>query len=248
MKNILEKTSLQYLNNIANYKSTFDIKLKIDDILTKYLTIIKEYLIVFNLKINSKMLKNTNFIFQKGFETITHVFETILLYTKNLELTAHHSQKAIYFFIEFTEQITDEQNVFLQLTTRDASMFVYKKTIFEINNDYKRNISLLSNKEQELINNLNIYINIYKLLTTNNIEFTNLIINNGNKINTLKINTTTLLLKLIEKMIDYQNNYYNKINIYNEVCKFLDNSTSKEYIKNVTNAVNNSIDELINNL
>jgi hypothetical protein len=105
---------------------------------------------------------------------------------------------------------------------------------------------LLSNKEQELINNLNIYINIYKLLATNNIEFTNLIINYGNKINTLKINTTTLLLKLIEKMLDYQNNYYNKLNIYNEVCKFLDNSTSKEYIKNVTNAVNNNIDELIN--
>jgi hypothetical protein len=86
MKNVLEKPTIQYLNNVINYNTTFDAKLKVEDILINYSNIIKDYIIVFSKKINSKYLKNSNYIFQKGFETITHVFEIILIYTKNYQM------------------------------------------------------------------------------------------------------------------------------------------------------------------
>jgi hypothetical protein len=80
------------------------------------------------------------FIFERGIETLLHVFSIIFYYTKNLELTFYHTQKAYYFYIEFIEQISDDNVTFLQLSSRDAVMFVYKKTIFDINNEYKKNI------------------------------------------------------------------------------------------------------------
>jgi hypothetical protein len=245
MKNVLEKPTIQYLNNVINYNTTFDAKLKVEDILINYSNIIKDYIIVFSKKINSKYLKNANYIFQKGFETITHVFEIILIYTKNLELTTYHSQKAIFFFIEFTEQITDEQNVFLQLTTRDASMFVYKKTIFEINNEYKRkNIVDMCEKDQEIINKFGVFTNIYNLLVNNNLETLEFIGNNSSKINKLK-DLSELFLQIIEKIISLNETTTNKIDMLPILTRFLSkvNNKDKEYIKCLNKKFNdNEID------
>ena len=93
---------------------------------------------------NSKFLK---FIIIRGCYTVTNVFNNILYYTKNLDLTFYHCQKAYYYYIEFIEQITDEKNTFLQLTSRDAITYVYKKTIYEINNDVRKNVVVI-NKDQ----------------------------------------------------------------------------------------------------
>ena len=60
--------------------------------------------------------------------------------TGYLELSFYHTQKAYYFYIEYIEQISDDNITFLQLTSRDAILFVYKKTIFELNNDCKKKI------------------------------------------------------------------------------------------------------------
>ena len=239
---------LQYLNNVHNYQETFDSKLKTEDILNKLVFIIKEYIETFNNKMKPKHLKNEEFIYNKGFETVIHVFQNVLFYTKNLELTKYHSHKAIFFFIEFTEQITDEQNSFLQLSSKDASMFVYKKTIFEINNEYKRKIQPLTLKEKELLEKVDCFINIYKLLVTNKtIDYTffngNSNINNINlidKINKLKFKTAQILLNLISVTYDKlynsnikTNNNVNNI-IFNKIEKFLNNSNNKDYIKNIS--------------
>ena len=241
--NQTNNNTLQYLNNVNNYKSLFDVKLKIDNILYVYTYIIKEYIINFYTKMAIKHLKNIDFIFIKGFDTITHVFETTLLYTKNIELTKYHSHKAIFFFIEFTEQITDEQNSFLQLSTKDASLFVYKKTIFEINNEYKRKMPNLNLKEQELLEKLNIFIKIYKLIINNKlfevfINSNNTINNTDNniieKINKLKYKTAKILLNLIS--LSYDKLYTNKIILDFIIC-FLKNSNNKEYIEKISNSI-----------
>ena len=83
--------------------------------------------------INPNYLK---FIVIRGIETLTHVFNTILHYTKNLEITYLHSQKAYYYYIEFISQISEDQNIFLQLSSNDAIMYVYKKTIYNINKKF----------------------------------------------------------------------------------------------------------------
>jgi hypothetical protein len=145
-----------------NYKLCLDCD--ISDIVNKYTELIMEYgkFIQENIKI-----KNNNFakfIIIRGLETITHVFRYILYFTKNIDVTYYHCQKSFYFYVEFVSQITEEDKTFLKLTTRDATLYVYKKTIFDINNEIKKNIKNQnqSNECKEKINIVSSYINIYK--------------------------------------------------------------------------------------
>jgi hypothetical protein len=118
-------------------------------------------------KITMKNKPYYKFIFQRGLETLIHVFSILFYYTKNLELTFYHTQKAIYYYIEFIEQISDENVSFLNLSSRDAVLFVYKKTIYEINNEYKRNIIEPNINEQNLL----VFFNSYKYIYKNIIQF-----------------------------------------------------------------------------
>ena len=86
----------------------------------------------------------------------------IFYYTKNLDLTFYHTQKAYFFYIEFIEQIYDDNVTFLRLSSRDALMFVYKKTIFDINNDHKKSLIALTNEEQTIISYVDAHMPIYK--------------------------------------------------------------------------------------
>jgi len=113
------------------------------DILVKYNVLVVEYLNYIIDNIASCSVKEMNYnkyIIMRGFETISHVFSILLNYTKNLEMTYYHSQKAYYYYVEFIGQITNYQESFLQLNSRDACMYVYKKTIFELNNGIRQNM------------------------------------------------------------------------------------------------------------
>ena len=132
--------SFNSLLNVENYKQEFSYSM--DDILKKHSILLNEYLNFIYENINLKSKSCNNFIIIRGIETISHVFSIILYYTKNIDLAFYHGQKAFYFYVEFIGQITDEQHTFLQLNSRDASLFVYKKTIFDINNEYTKNTNL----------------------------------------------------------------------------------------------------------
>jgi len=107
------------------------------------------------------------FIIQRGFETIIHCFKLLLLYTKNVEIALYHSKKAYIYYVEFIGQIGYNNHSFLKLNSTDATLFVYKKTIFEINTDYKKNY-LESEKENKyycyLSENIDLYMIYYKIL------------------------------------------------------------------------------------
>jgi len=124
------------------------------------------------------MMKNKKyycFIFERGVETLIHVFSVIFYYTKNVDLTFYHTQKACYFYVEFIEQISDDNVTFLQLSSRDATLFVYKKTIFDINNEYKKSIQEPTEEEKIILSKINSYMGIYKsivLFITNHNDFT----------------------------------------------------------------------------
>ena len=47
-------------------------------------------------------------------------------------------QKSFYYYIEFIGQIGDSNHQFLQLNSKDATLFVFKKTVFEINSDHRK--------------------------------------------------------------------------------------------------------------
>ena len=85
-------------------------------------------------------------------KTIKHIFNTLILYTKNLELTTYH-KKAYLFYVEFIGQIGEDNNKGLQLNSKDATLSVYKKTIFEINNDFRQ--SYITNTRKTLFEYIN---------------------------------------------------------------------------------------------
>jgi len=131
------------LQNLENYKN--DYTNTTSEIFTKYTGLISEYLIQC---IENIFFKNTNYykyVLVKGIETLTHVFKLLLLYTKNLSLAYSHCQKSLYYYVEFICQIGDDTHSFLQLNTKDASLFVYKKTIFDINNEHRKEFASIKN-------------------------------------------------------------------------------------------------------
>ena len=158
--NNLSDYSHYMLHNTLNYKPS--IKNSVLEILNKFIEVILEYMRFISEKVAKKNKKYNNFLFERGLKTLIHVFSIIFYYTKNLELSFYHTQKAYYFYIEFIEQISDDNITFLQLSSKDAILFVYKKTIFELNNDYKKNIKELSLEEQNILETVNLYINMYK--------------------------------------------------------------------------------------
>lgn len=171
------------LNNLENYKDNIDYS--VFDVNTKYINIIIEYLT--NIINNDSY---STFIIIRGVETITHVFKYILYYTNNLDLTYYHSQKALYLYIEFINQITTDRNVFLQLNSRDALMYVYKKTIFELDRVYCKDICDSNKKNTEYIKQVNDFID----LTTSILFY---ILNNKE---TLNINAG--IIRTIHKIYD----------------------------------------------
>jgi hypothetical protein len=158
--NTLSEHSNYLLYNVSNYKLHIDNT--VTEILNKFVSVIIEYMRFISEKITMKNKPYYRFIFERGIETLIHVFSVIFYYTKNLEITFYHTQKAYYFYIEFIEQISDDNINFLQLSSRDAIMFVYKKTIFEINNEHRKNISEPTQDEKNMLSLINIYTYIYK--------------------------------------------------------------------------------------
>jgi hypothetical protein len=194
---------------VKNYKNTIDCS--VDDVISKFSTIMLDYIIVTSEKLNIKNNTYFQYIFERGLETIIHVFQIIFYYTKNIELTYQQCQKAYLYYIEFIEQISDENVSFLQLSSKDAVLFVYKKTIYDLNSEYIKNISFPNEEQHKFILSVNTYISIYKsiiLFLLKKIENTtktdktdkiiNLNLNRGHKINSIHnfvTNITTLFKK-----------------------------------------------------
>jgi len=83
-----------------------------------------------------KMSENTNNdhirkIINVGLITFQTVFRMILYTSFNAEMAFHHSQKAVYYYIEFIRQIF-EKGIYMRLSPIDAMTFVFKKTIYDL--------------------------------------------------------------------------------------------------------------------
>ena len=182
------------LQNLDNYRKKIDNTTS--EITEKYYMLIAEYFKFITENIKVKNSNFAKFIITRGLDTITNVFNSIFYYTKNIDLTYFHCQKSFYFYVEFVGQISEDEKMFLQLSSRDATLYVYKKTIFEINNECKNTIesSKLINEQIAIINS---YINIYKTMVYKIIQSDRNNINNNLYIETFekickKINKTNL--------------------------------------------------------
>ena len=231
------------LNNIENYKTELDSNEHI--LFIKYIGLIHELIecSVDNIFIQkSEYLK---YILMKGIKNVFYIFNFLLLYTKNLELTIYHTQKAILYFIEFIGQIGDDNHSFLKLNTKDASLFIYKKTIFEVNNDFRKSYEE-SEETKTKMEMLYLYIETYNnimLKIIENFDF------QSKSLEDLQTITFTKLYKIVESLIQLpiifksnKENIKEKINEYNTFVNNINICYSMPFIcNNYLNLINYTI-------
>ena len=149
------------ISNVENYNKTFEFT-DIKTYVLRYVELINEYMlyVVENMIIQDDTY--LLFLIRRGVETIMHCFKFLLMYTKNLELTIYQCKKALYYYIEFIGQISDVSlhHSYLQLNSKDATLFVYKKTIYDINNVYRKNFTL-EDEDQQFLNSISNIIMLF---------------------------------------------------------------------------------------
>lgn len=223
MKTFFNKEVNYSLKNSENYFK--ELKNEISDVIVKISELYLEYFkfITENIKMN-----NTDyfrFLTIRGLDTITNVFRNILFYTKNLDLTYFHCQKAFYFYVEFISQILEDEKLKLELSSRDAVTYVYKKTIYELNHKFKKKQEELTDYDDVKLEVIDIYINLYKTVLLKIIK--NDILDKSNILriekfyNQLSNLKNKLYIKKISEIID---NLYYKLNdekYFFDVCELL---------------------------
>lgn len=141
------------LSNENNYY--VKIKCTNNDIYKSYSNLINFYV---SYSIENMNIKDKE-IFFTGINVIHHIFRMMILYTKNLELSFYNTQQAIYFYVEYISQITDrDDNIFFNLSIKDAVIYVYTRTIFEIRKQYRKKPT---SQDNETLSEFTIYSHNY---------------------------------------------------------------------------------------
>lgn len=241
------------INRIVN-KENYNSKIDNIDLLTfEYVKILHEYLMHVTKSIEIKEKRHYRYILLRGYDLLKNVFFLLNFYTKNKELTCHHLRKSYLYYTEFIGQIGEDSNSYLQLNSKDACLFVYKKTIHEINEDFRKKYSLQAeeiDKHEELKNKILLINRIESLFIKKNLEKflkkdfeivknirVNIIkileeLNNLNNVEE-KIIKINLFLDFIEYNFEKVDiDYINRLIIY-FIKKINKNKISKEKIKKI---------------
>ena len=254
MKTISNKEINYSLHNSDNFRKELDCGL--GDVADKLSQLFIDYFkfIIENIKLKRTIF--SKFIIIRGLDTIVNVFNYILLYTKNLDVTYFHCQKAFYFYVEFVGQISEDEKMFLQLSSKDATTYVYKKTIYELTKSNEE----ISDYTKLKLNIINSYVDLYKTLLLhlinhnfNNVEHLTFLEHLYKKLN--KLNETSLVEKLnkhVDKfyyLIEDSNKFYNIISlIVKKLTKtpdFLENKIDKFLLEELNDKLNEPPEKFI---
>lgn len=138
---------LYNLTTKSNYRPSF--LEDMDVLLISYITIIHHYIVYFFE--NKETIKPV--IMNKGINMLSHIFVILLHYSKNLGLTIHHSKTSIVYYVEYINQITDkDDNMFFNLSLKDAIIYVYTKTIYVVPEEIRKSHILTTLEKQQLEN------------------------------------------------------------------------------------------------
>lgn len=200
------------LHKIENYNNI--IYENEDEIYLKYSNIIIQYLLLGIEKIKNHNPEYIKYILIKGMFTVSYVFKMLLMYTCNLQLTYHQCQKSYSYYTEFIGQIGDESVTYLQLNSKDAALFVYKKTIFDISSELKKKYT--ENDVNEKKNkNISTMIDMYnKLLETEITLLNSDQLKNSETIDKIYTSVARINSKLCKLYYscESQNDYNNELN------------------------------------
>ena len=223
-------------NIIENYNKTYNFNK--DEVLKKYLEIAIEYLKLCsnNLIVIDKFYYK--FIVNRGLQTIFHCFNIIFLYSKNLNIVEKSCKAAICYYVEFMGQIGEDSNSYLQLNSKDATLFVYKKILFDINENYRKDFKL-NNEETIFLNDISTDLNFINCFLKNFLTF------NSDNIN--KKNLEMMIrysIKCIETFLKYNNSKTKIDTLYYFTNNILKHTND---IKNYTSICENFIKKLNKN-
>ena len=248
----MESSKKTNIFEIKNYNKTLTISN--DIILSKFCELINEYLFHITENIIIQNRQYYIFILLRGLSTIKHIFNTMLLYTKNLDLTIYHTKKAYLFYVEFIGQIGEENNSYLQLNSKDATLFVYKKTIFEINNEYRKQF-ILNKDEKERFKLFDIFSKLV-------VEMFETVIYNENfkgetrmsymmyiqKMTNKAVNKIIIMDKNVKEKIDICEKYLYYKNLLQNKCINIDEclffNLSNLFLKKIQNSRDTSINDI----
>ena len=124
--------------NISDFNETISI-VDYHPIMIEYKEIIGGFLIHISESITLHNKDYYEYIVSRGLDTLKHCFNLLLLYTKNISVVSQYCKRALCYYVEFIGQIAQDSNSYLELNAKDATLFVYKKTIFEIDTEYRKN-------------------------------------------------------------------------------------------------------------
>tara|TARA_B100001059_G_C17811959_1_gene572847 strand:- start:1106 stop:1936 length:831 start_codon:yes stop_codon:yes gene_type:complete len=206
------------LTNIENYNKELSSNEYI--LFIKYIGLIHE--LIEYIGDNNFIQKNDNlkYIMIKGIQNIDYIYKILILYTNNLDLTIYHIQKCILYFIEFIQQINDNN---FKLNTSHATLFIYEKTIFKINNEYKSSYKQ-SNYSITTLRMLDLYINLYNKIIFNIIKKFDFNIIDNQNINFIKFKQIIFInyYKIVGYLIKLPNIFNNTNIIENKIKDYIE--------------------------
>ena len=175
-------------------------------IITKYVLLIKEFFDLVNQSDTIKNLHQPSITIDIGINIMNRVFEYVLMKQGSINIAYYYSQKSYYYYLEYMEQINNTE-ILNNLNHIDAVLFIYKKTIFDINNG--------NNENTETVSSLQNIISLNDELVN---EFSNALIVEFRKISTFTkilfhFDNTTITFEQQYQICNFLNRYLQKLEI-----------------------------------
>tara|TARA_X000000368_G_scaffold346474_1_gene285818 strand:- start:5769 stop:6515 length:747 start_codon:yes stop_codon:yes gene_type:complete len=229
-----------------NYLKSFNCTIEIA--FFKYSTLIEEFIV--NISKLNKI--NLTTIFIKGFENIYHIFNILFLYSKNIDFTYHHTQRSYLYFCEFIDQIKDDNNMLLNLNIKDATIFIYKKIIYNINKKLThKNISSIEQNNLSTLNKIILFYNSLLYNTLNTHDISSIEHTNKNIIKNIFKNNFDDIILHIDNLIIYNDIIFVRISQHEKIIQLFKLIIKHIKINNNTHPINsiqlNDINTLSNN-
>ena len=166
------------INNTDNYNMSCNIDLR--NIINKYMEYINNFFLLIKDNVYFKQYSYSKYLIINGIQTASHILNMLIIYTKNIDLTFHHIERSFIYYVEFINQIMIN-NGSLNLNSKDASIFIYKKILYDIDDLYKKNNNFDIEQDTrfgDLLELIGLYNNIlYSYIdnfsNVNNINLTN---------------------------------------------------------------------------
>lgn len=159
MDNATNTNKNNNINDLTNYNERYtNSTLEIYEL---YNTLLTNFINHFSYSVVMHDRHYYSFILKNGIDMMFNVFSLIYYYSKNARITKYYSERALFIYCEFVGKLAqnNSDHSFLKLNVKDALLFVYKKTIFDINNTHMRNFTLESS-EKKYIEHMNICISL----------------------------------------------------------------------------------------